>query len=189
MKLIILSCPLPSPSPPYFLLPFLPFHLPPFLLSFFSPSPFPSLPHLFSPLPNQKSDKVLSTHLQIHSLHASLWDNEAVFWTKCILNNIKRTRNQLRIINEGISKVNTSKGTLGSSIPERILSLPVSVVTTMDASDCSLQIRMDSVSLQSKGPVARAVMAACVANMQWSPMEDNISSVRSVEIFGGEVVI
>ena len=59
-----------------------------------------------------------------------------------------------------------------------LFSLPVSVVTTVEASDLSLQVRMDSPSLQSKEPVVRGVMAACVGNMQWSPVEDHTSSVR-----------
>lgn len=125
---------------------------------------------------------MLSNQLQVSSVHASLWDGEVVFWTKYITRNLQRTRLKLRTLfqsRNGDLADRSSRNTAGS-VAGVLFALPVSVVTTVEASDWSLQVRVDSPSLQSKRPIVRGVMAACVGNVQWSPMEDHTSSIRSV---------
>lgn len=102
-----------------------------------------------------------------------------VFWTKCIVSNLLRTKRKLLPI--------VKSSSIHSNVPEedergasslvlrKVFSLPFSVVTTVEASDWSVQVRMSPTSLQSKGPVVRGVMAACVGHVQWSPLEDHIS--------------
>ena len=65
-------------------------------------------------------------------------------------------------------------------VSSSFFALPVSIVTSVEASDWSLQIRLDSPSMQSKGPLVRGVMAACMGNVQWSHVEDHTSSIRLV---------
>lgn len=135
----------------------------------------------------QKSPDVLSNELQVRSLHASLWDGEAIFWSKCLLADFQSIRKKLRALfspgrsgeameTSKAAEVNRSRSV--SSVVGGVLALPVSVVTTVEASDWSLQFRAESPSLQSKRPLVRGVMAACVGNVQWSHVEDHTSSLR-----------
>ena len=126
---------------------------------------------------------MLSNELQVRSLHTSLWDGEAIFWSKCILANLLRTRDKLRVLL--LAHNRPSAGVKGSKHPKSIssvvggvLAMPLSVVTTVEASDWSLQCRTESPSLQSKRPLVRGVMAACVGNVQWSRVQDHSTSVR-----------
>ena len=41
------------------------------------------------------------------------------------------------------------------------------VVTTVEASDWSISLRMDTPTLQSKEPLVQAVLASCAVNLQW----------------------
>ena len=67
-----------------------------------------------------------------------------------------------------------TKGATGSSnLLSQLFGLPVSVATTLEASDWSVQLRPDAVSLQSKEPLCRLVAAALVANLQWEPCTEN----------------
>ena len=43
-----------------------------------------------------------------------------------------------------------------------------SAVTTVEASDWSVSMRMDTPTLQSKEPLVQAVLASCAANLQWA---------------------
>ena len=51
------------------------------------------------------------------------------------------------------------------SLLKEILS---STVSTMEATDCSLSVKMDAPALQAKEPLVQAALAICVANLQWS---------------------
>lgn len=152
---------------------------------------FSLLPSLSLPLPTppslpplQKSADVVSNQLQIRSLHSSLWDDETLFWTRHIARNLQRISNRWKMLwSHKRRKVETRKSFTGSNaslLARRILNLPVSVVTTVEASDWSLQVRVESPFLQSKQPVVRGVMAACMGNLQWSPVEGHTSSIRCV---------
>lgn len=135
--------------------------------------------------PFQKSSEVLSNQLQVSSVHASLWDGEAVFWTKSIARNLQRTRVKLRTLFKSRSR-NSSKDST-ASVVSVLFAFPVSVVTTVEASDWSIQVRVDSPLLPSKRPVMRGVMAACVGNVQWSPVENHTSSIRSIQLLHDSV--
>ena len=94
--------------------------------------------------------------------------------------NLQRTRSKLKNLLHNRTSANNNKTKASSGLAAGLLfASPVSVVTTVDASDWSLQVRMDAPLLQSKRPMLRGVMAACVGNVQWSPVEDNTSSIRS----------
>ena len=131
---------------------------------------------------------MLSNHLQLSSLHASLWEEEAVFWSKRISKDIIGTAAKLTGSKATSTSANaqTSDGDAlqrsSSSDPDKPFFIPFSVVTTVEASDWSVQVRMSASSLQSKGPVLRGVMAASVGHVQWSPLEDHTSTVRYVQI-------
>ena len=132
----------------------------------------------------QKSSDVLSNQLQVSSAHATLWDGEAIFWTQCILSNLWRSKQKLgALLQAGEEGGGVREGTgrgVASSLAGTVFGSPVSVVTTVETSDWSLQVRVDSPSLLSKGPVMRGVMAACVGHVQWSLVDDHTSSIRSV---------
>lgn len=126
---------------------------------------------------------MLSNELQVRSLHTLLWDGEAIFWAKCILADLLRARDRLRALLQAYSRpssgVKQSKHPKSiSSVVGGVLAMPLSVVTTVEASDWSLQCRTESLSLQSKSPLVRGVMAACVGNVQWSRVRDHSTSVR-----------
>ena len=67
-----------------------------------------------------------------------------------------------------------------SSFLNAIVNSPVSMVTTLEASDWSVLLRMDAPTLQSKEPVCRAVMASGVANLQWSEVKEDSTTIRLV---------
>lgn len=128
---------------------------------------------------------MLSNQLQVSSVHASLWDGEAVFWTRHVTTSVQRTRTKLKALMRGRSSKDPAERSKdgGAGVAAGLLvALPMSVVTTVEASDWSVQLRVDSPSLQSsKRPVVRGVMAACVGNIQWTPLEkDHASSLRYV---------
>ena len=152
----------------------------------------------------QKSSEILSNELQIRSLHASLFDGETVFWSKCIVSNLQRTVKKLKTILKSHSASNSysmesasssvamesvsssSVGGISSSlgsVSSLIRALPLSVVTTVEASDWSVQVRTESLAVQSKRPLVRGVMASCVGNIQWSPVQDHASSIRQAHFF------
>ena len=121
----------------------------------------------FSPL-LQSSSKSLSNRAQVDSLHASLWESETVFWLRHVQDVGKRFRTKLQ------SLLSRTKGaTSSSNLLSQLFGLPVSVATTLEASDWSVQLRPDAVSLQSKEPLCRLVAAALVANLQWEPCAEN----------------
>lgn len=132
-------------------------------------------------LPFQKSSDVLANELQVRSLHCSLWDGEVIFWSKYILNNFHRTRDKLRTLL--LKRQNADAGKSRRNVLSMVggvLALPMSVVTSVEASDWSVQVRTESPSLQSKQPLVRGVMAAGVGTVQWSRTQDNSTSVRLV---------
>lgn len=131
----------------------------------------------------KKASNVLSNELQVRSLHTSLWDGEAIFWSKHLLSSIQNSREKLRMLLLSYSlRGGTDHTDAGSSLVDGILALPESVVTTVEASDWSIQARTDSPELQSsKRPLVRGVMATCVGNIQWSNAEDHTSSIRTTD--------
>ena len=116
----------------------------------------------------QSSSSSLSNRAQVDSLHASLWESETVFWLKHVQDVGKRFRTKLH---SSLSK--TNRVTSSYNVLSQLFSLPISVATTLEASDWSVQLRPDAVSLQSKEPLCRLVAAALVASLQWEPCAEN----------------
>ncbi len=123
----------------------------------------------------QKVAGVLSNHLLLSSLHASVWEDEAVFWGKHAVKDVTKTFTRLKQKSQSSAQRQSSVSKL-----TKTPLIPFSVVTTVEASDWSVQVRIMSPSLQSKGPVMRAVMASSVGHVQWSPQGGHTSAVRWV---------
>ena len=99
--------------------------------------------------------------VQIDSLHGALWESETIFWLKHAREIGGKVRNKLQ------SKTKFSSVTKSPNLLSQLFSLPISVATTLEASDCSVQLRPDVVSLQSKEPLCRTVAGTLVASVQW----------------------
>ena len=97
-----------------------------------------------------------------------------MFWCSYFQESLRKLRTSLK------SRTSSSQASSSNALNNfhSLFALPVSVVTTVEASDWSVQVRLDAVSLQSKEPVCRAVMAACAANVQWSPVKDETTTIR-----------
>ena len=114
-----------------------------------------------------------------------------MFWSKFTQENFNNIRAKLKAARSAkradkskvatIDQERTKSSTL-SQLLSRIFNLPLSVVTTVEASDWSVQLHMDSLGLQSKEPFCRVVMAACAGNVQWNdPKEDEAAiTIRCV---------
>ena len=116
----------------------------------------------------QSSSNSLSNRAQVDSLHASLWESETVFWLRHAQDISKRFSTKLQ------SSLSRTKGATSShNLLSQLFGLPVSMATTLEASDWSVQLRPDAVSLQSKEPLCRLVAAALVSSVQWEPCAEN----------------
>ena len=110
-----------------------------------------------------------------------------VFWSKFTQENLGKIQTKLKAARglakrADMSSVATidqerTKSSSMSKILSRIFNLPLSVVTTVEASDWSVQLRMDSSGLQSKEPFCRVVMAACAGNVQWNDPEEDEAKI------------
>ena len=114
----------------------------------------------------------LTNKLQVDSFHVSLWEEEVVFWSKHIqdsLNKIKvKLKSRLHDRNSQQKSINTS----------HLFNSPLSVVTSLESSDWSVQLHTDTPTLQAKGPVFRVVMATCAGNVQWDAPQDNTTTLK-----------
>ena len=132
----------------------------------------------------QRAEGVVSSQLQLRSLHASLWEEETVFWCRHIasdltkLSSLPRSQPAISAAVSSSSRNSGEEGTLDHSpnTESPMPTFPISVVTSVEASDWSVQVRMSPPFLQSKAPVVRGVMASSVGQVQWSPMGDHTSS-------------
>ena len=112
----------------------------------------------------QSSSSSLSNRVHVDSLHGSVWESETVFWLTHIQQVAEKFRTKLQ------SSLSRTQGVAGSlDLLAQFFALPVSMATTLEASDWSVQLRPDAISLQSKEPLCRMVAAALVANIQWEP--------------------
>ena len=105
--------------------------------------------------------------IQVDSLHGALWESETIFWLKHANELATNLRTKLQ------SSSSKTKGVASS--PEylsQLFALPVTVATTLEASDWSVQLRPDAVSFQSKEPLCRTVAGALVASVQWEPQTE-----------------
>ena len=71
-------------------------------------------------------------------------------------------------------------------MPDILRSVMSSAVTTVEATDWSVSLRMDTPTLQSKEPLVQAVLASCALNVQWATpdsVEDTATMVRCVCIY------
>lgn len=124
----------------------------------------------------QRSSQCLSNRLQIDSVHVSLWEGEAVFWSVFALDTIRTySKRSPKTTNTENASTNAAL-----DLASLLFSLPVSMVTTVEASDLSLVVRMDTPTLQSKEPVYRVVMASGAANVQWNAVEEESTTIRLV---------
>ena len=97
-----------------------------------------------------------------------------MFWAKEITGNILRTKANISPPMKSPSSV-SDESSEPSTADRQMFRLPFSVVSTVEASDWLVLVRMVPSSLQSKGPVVRGVMAACVGHVQCSPLENHTS--------------
>ena len=71
----------------------------------------------------------------------------------------------------------TSSSTSGKTAADIFRVMMSSVVTTMEATDWSVSLRMDTPTLQSKEPLVQAVLASCAVNLQWAKPETDKDTV------------
>ena len=70
-------------------------------------------------------------------------------------------------------------------MPDILRSVMSSAVTTVEATDWSVSLRMDTPTLQSKEPLVQAVLASCALNVQWAKShtaDDSATMVRYVSV-------
>ena len=118
--------------------------------------------------PIQSISSSLSNRAQVDSLHSSLWESETIFWLRHTQDVAKKLRTKLHSSLSRTKDVDSYHDLLS-----QLFGLPVSVATTLEASDWSVQLRPDAISLQSKEPLCRLVSAAMVASVQWEPCPEN----------------
>lgn len=99
--------------------------------------------------------------VRVDSLHGSLWECETVFWLKHAQEIGNKFRTKLRSLSSRTRSASDSP-----SLLSLFFAVPMSVVTTLEASDWSVQLRPDAISLQSKEPLCRAVAGALSASVQ-----------------------
>ena len=115
--------------------------------------------------------------MHVESLHCSVWEGEAVFWGHQLKDSFSKWRTRLKPT-PAPSLASEAGGE--SSFVNGLLTFPTAIVTTIEVSDCSVQVRLDTLAVQSKEPIGRAVMATCVANLQWSDAKEGSKTAKSV---------
>lgn len=83
---------------------------------------------------------------------------------------------------------------VSTSVPDVLRKMMSSAVTTVEATDWSISLRMDTPTLQAKEPLVQAVLASCTANLQWTPPETAVTDrdtiiVRCMPIFKNTPII
>ena len=68
----------------------------------------------------------------------------------------------------------------GKYVPDLLRKMMSSAVTTVEATDWSVSMRMDTPTLQSKEPLLQAVLASCAANLQWNECETSDTSATFI---------
>ena len=88
-----------------------------------------------------------------------------MFW----ITHVKQLMDNFRTkLHRSVSQKSTSVS-MSQAFLSQLFALPISVATTLEASDWSVQLRPDAASLQSKEPLCRVVAATVVASVQWDP--------------------
>lgn len=146
----------------------------------------------------QYSLKQLSNMIKVESLHSTLREDEMVYWSKYFIKSIsslretasshkqKRGWEQLLLYIylhvRTVTIIYSSYRNPSSSVkgvPDILrMVMTSSAVTTMEATDWSMSMRMDTPTLQAKDPLVQAVSASCAINLQWTnPDTDNTSAI------------
>ncbi len=97
-----------------------------------------------------------------------------MFWSKYARDTLNKIKVKLKSDEKSQSVENTF------SIMSHLFGLPLSVVTSVECSDWSVQLHSDVPSLQAKEPLCRVVMATCAGNVQWDPVEDKSTTLKYV---------
>ena len=135
----------------------------------------------------------LSSSVSAVSLKATLCEEEVRYWTSHFFQLARAVQYSLLhsrelvllylcvhhvvmigsyLIYPSTENINYNRFSSSPSILQRIYSLPVSVVTTVDLCDWLLLVRLDSPSLQSvKDPLCKMVMADARSRLQVGPAE------------------
>ena len=114
--------------------------------------------------------------MQVDSVHVAIWEGETIFWVRYILDTINTYRTKAKLKQKTRKTLPANQRIY--SFLNHLFVLPVSVVTTMEVSDWSIQLRLDAETLQSKEPVCRFVVASCAASVQWGVLEKDSTTVR-----------
>ena len=142
--------------------------------------PIPTHPHTHTHThthtTTQHSSDVLSNSVQVNSAHVSIWEGEAAFWVRYLLDTINTYRTKMKS-SQTRRKTLPAKQRIYEFL-NQLFALPVSMVTTVEVSDWSIQLRLDAGTLQSKEPVCRLVVASCAVNVQWIAMKEDSTTVR-----------
>ncbi len=120
------------------------------------------------------TSKELANKLHIDSLNATLWEEEVLFWYKYA----RETFNKIKVKLKSQQNKNSHQSQQNSSnFISRLFKLPLSVVTSLESSDWSIQLHSEAPTLQAKEPLCRVVMASCACNVQWDSPEVNKSTL------------
>lgn len=114
--------------------------------------------------------------MQVDSVHVAIWEGETIFWVRYILDTINTYRTKAKLKQKARKALPANQRIY--SFLNHLFVLPVSMVTTMEVSDWSIQLRLDAETLQSKEPVCRFVVASCAASVQWGVLEKDSTTVR-----------
>ena len=114
--------------------------------------------------------------MQVNSAHVSIWEGETAFWVRYLLDTINTYRTKVKSRQKKRKTVSANQRIY--EFLNHLFALPVSVVTTVEVSDWSIQLRLDAGTLQSKEPVCRLVVASCAINAQWAAMQEDSTTVR-----------
>ena len=139
-------------------------------------SPLHTYPLTCTHTPIQHSSGTLSNSVQVDSVHVAIWEGETIFWVRYLLNTINTYRTKAKLKQKTRKTLPANQRIY--SFLNHLFVLPVSMVTTMEVSDWSIQLRLDAETLQSKEPVCRFVVASCATSVQWGALEKDSTTVR-----------
>ncbi len=127
----------------------------------------------------QMTSKELTNKLYVDSLNFTVWEEEVVFWSKYAKDNLNKIKVKLKSFPPEEQRQSQPNS---FNLISRLFNSPLSVVTTVECSDWSIQLHSDMPSLQAKEPLCRVVMATCVGNVQWDSPEDKSTTIKYVHV-------
>lgn len=133
----------------------------------------------------QLSSEALTNKAHIDSLHVCLWEKETVYWNRFAQKSMNKLKEKLKMAaspprdgdDSTLEEHKLTSSALG--FISQIFNLPLSVITTIEASDWSAQLHMDSPSLQSKEPFCCVGVASWAAYIHWNELTDKQDSITA----------